>query len=360
MDLPPLRLMIGHVMEDTPLLALIITLHLLIGTAAIVCNLPVWSFYRTKHDNITHFLYLILAGVDMASGVAPLLHAGLLIAILQDSDSSVKVLLPTVYFLTSITSRLSVFLATVIAVIRTLNIALPFYFVKKTLILIAFFLYMVWWLVFLSGDMVDYKDKSGDVIGISLFVLFYLAIPTPGFYFADMIWTGLGITLFVNHQQYQHFIYNGIPFGIPIVVCIVCMCIQVWNLVIKKKSGASQNNDINKQITITIYLLTTVFVVCNILFIIIFFGTVISNQATEGQLTKADFYLSYFAVNMLPSINSAINPIILIIRGRSLNQYVRGIATRLMGCSGLINSKVSGTTPQTETIAAAKSRGTEK
>ena len=344
-------------LKDTAILQLLIAVNILIGISGTLCNALVCNFYKKKRENVAHFLYFMLSSVDMACGLIPLLHAVLLILVLKipddetsgdgwrpprsvrvgwgpenqgmgtEEDTGLKILLPILYFLTSLTARVSVFLSTMIAVVRTLNITLPTYRTNKKLVVFALMFCVVWWLVFLSGDMIYYKTQLDKSPLTFLFMFnFYLTVPTPGHYFTEKIFQGMGIPLFSESLGiYSFLLYTGIPFVLPTLVCILCMCIQIWHLATKGLQNGN-NQQFKKDITITILLLTSVFTICNVLYVTVVFAKRVSGIYTGSE------YLEYSLKNMLPYVNSLLNPIILIIRGSSLRTFVKNKIQNITRC----------------------------
>ena len=157
----------------------------------------------------------------------------------------------------------------------------------------------------------------------------YLTLPTPGHHFADALWTLCGVHWEGSSPVYQFLVYVGVPFLLPTLLCIACMGVNVRCL-LKRRAGTVHvlnPNKTNKHITVTILLLTSLFVVCNSFFIAVFYGSYIWTKESHPT-HSADSYLLYFTVNIVPFLNSALTPVILIVRGRSLNRFVRGVFWR--------------------------------
>ena len=345
-------------LENRTILQALIAANILIGISSTLFNALVCNFYRHKQENVAHFLYFILSSVDMVCGVIPLLHALFFLLFLQlpDSESTGKdwrsarsavfgwgpqnldslqtelateleVLLPILYFLTSLTAGVSIFLSTIIAVVRTLNITVPTYRTSKIRVVVALFICVFCGLVFLSGDIVYYKNKiDKSPLTFPYMLNFYLAFPTPGHYFTEKIFEGLGTEIFNESNGYYSFLfYIGIPIVLPTLICLICMCVQIWHLATKGVQGGN-NQQFKKDITITILLLTTVLTICNVLYV-----AVVLKKGISEKYGK-DKYLLYFMKNMLPFINSLLNPIILICRGSSLRAFVKSKIQRLTRC----------------------------
>ena len=136
-------------------------------------------------------------------------------------------------------------------------------------------------------------------------------------------------------------IWICVPYVIPAVICIACFIVQAHKLLRKTEVSS----DVNKRITITIFYLSGVFFICNTAM----FVTCIVWIALPAN--QQDFLLlcvaGHFSNNILGFVNSAMNPIILILRGRDLQRFAR----RLLGSSVSENAGV-GSVVLSRTITA--------
>ena len=128
-------------------------------------------------------------------------------------------------------------------------------------------------------------------------------------------------------------------FVIPCIVSTVCLVIQTAYLNKPSVGGSDNNSKNNKKVTNTIMMLTFVFVFCNAVNIIIisiamFHKSWFLQEDVKGGVTIdydiIGFYRSMFTVlQLLPLINSAVSPVVLIWRGTALKEYIRGFFINL-------------------------------
>eukprot|EP00116_Pleurobrachia_bachei_P013464 sb/3473726/ len=77
----------------------------------------------------------------------------------------------------------------------------------------------------------------------------------------------------------------------------------------------------NNKITLTILQLTLIFVVCNTAHTI----TLMVLEILRPEQSLSVWYTLYCSSNLLPFLNSLLNPCILIIRGKTLRNHVKGV-----------------------------------
>ena len=117
-----------------------------------------------------------------------------------------------------------------------------------------------------------------------------------------------------------------VTYILPTLIAITCLVIQAVSLKRSKVEGVENNN---KQVTVTIILLTTVFVVCNTATItfslVAYYSNIFKGDGTEGVLMDDDaiktFYRCvFFCQQVLPLLDSTFNAMILIWRGTGLRR----------------------------------------
>jgi hypothetical protein len=151
-------------------------------------------------------------------------------------------------------------------------------------------------------------------------------------------------------EKFQPLIFmlcTGVPYFLPSLITIVCCGVQIHAL----KSTSSVGNksaDRNTKITTTILQLTLLFVVCNT-------AHSITLLIFELTLPKRDlwvWYTLYIVSNILPFLNSLLNPCILITRGKTLRDFVKStIGVRIVSGAGVGSSG--------RTLDFAKTQATE-
>lgn len=190
-------------------------------------------------------------------------------------------------------------------------------------------------------------DKDSHNYKQGLYMWYYIFTTLTGYYLTlSFLGQGLGdFSLDFIHDGSDDliiaYVFLIITFLIPSLITAVCMVIQ-WRALKKAKVAVDTSVENNKHshVTKTILLLTISFVICNTASIA--FVTVISFLQTfrgKDGLLKDDtaihtFYrLVFFFQSTLPLINSTINPIIFMVRGTALKNYVLSVIRRFVDCN---------------------------
>ena len=113
-------------------------------------------------------MYAALSLCDMMAGISAILNGAALCMILTDLQKVTnreEKLFSKSYFLcvsafaTSITSHLSVFYNTVLMVVRTINMILPFYKTRNDVLKLSFVIYAALWVIITIAHVIlSYKD----------------------------------------------------------------------------------------------------------------------------------------------------------------------------------------------------------
>lgn len=226
----------------------------------------------------------------------------------------------TLFILTSLSQHCSVLYNIVLAVLRTINIYFPFYRAKKRVMMCFLATFPFIYLIVTIYELYFYRGES-------YFALFsYLVImPAVG---ASLTWS---INLKLEDMsleplpEYSHVIVSLlIPFVLPSLISVVCFALQARKLLKKNvdlnKSKVNQAKQ--RDITLTILMLTVTFFICNTTFfstaLVLIFGMDNWERQYEGKIIT----MMYVTSTVLPFINSLINPLIFLGRGATLRQFL--------------------------------------
>ena len=169
-------------------------------------------------------------------------------------------------------------------------------------------------------SLISKDNKLQLIINLNLFILSYLFQPTPGYYFSKHVRSWMNIKLMQN-SDHDIWLYLGIPFVLTTIICFLNCCLQIyWLLIRHVKTG--RVSKINQKITRTIVLLTITCIICNTIAVSIFWAEILTGKNT--------FHKMYTVINMLPTINAFMYPLILILSGTRLNQYTRDILLKII------------------------------
>ena len=286
-----------------------IALSFLLGAVCLVFNALTFSFYKRKSKETLSLMYSALSLCDMAAGVSAILSGVALWMILAEHNTNTpnwgnpyhRYFNCVSAFVTSMTSHLSVFYNAVLMVVKTINIMLPFYQTRNGPLKLSFVIYGLLWVVITAAHVIlNFHEEDENVMLIMTPVVGSHVV--KAIFNKDSIELKAAVTVFI-------------PYVIPAVICVVCFIIQAYKLL----STSVGNRGLNRRITITILYLSGVYIICNTLF----FATAIVYVIMEKKRILLIIIISHFTGNILPFINSAVNPLILIARGKDLQKFAR-------------------------------------
>jgi hypothetical protein len=340
-----------------PFLYSMIPLNLVVGLTVIFLNTLVGHFYRKGKRSTAALLYIYLTSWDVTIGVTAVTHAIYMIVTViidvQSNVEAVKILVCGVYVVTNVAVRMSVFANTVLSVVRTINIALPFYQVRRKSLHIAYWMCFAVLLAFCASD-IKFTLKRTNQNG--------LAIPFPEFRNDLLFNPALGASILeelhlvqkvqrVQELMRDTLVSNGF-FHLASLIALACLAAQSRILLSNSfnsmrtdaarrsaaetstdqpdeqrpgtKPGESERRNSEMRTTITIIQLTTVFCLCNTaytVFVIWIFSNLSRNLSSEPPISNR--LASYITSTFVPFLNSLINPLILIMRSEGLRHYVK-------------------------------------
>ena len=285
-----------------------IILSFLLGAVCFVLNGVTFSFYKRKGKETLSLMYAALSFCDMMAGISAILNGAALCMILREKNGE-EMLFSKNYFLcvsafaTSITSHLSVFYNTVLMVVRTINMIFPFYKTRNDILKLSFVIYTAMWVIITVAHVI-FKYKDGDIQEV-------IISPVIGYLVMDML------PIFTEDDSLM--ICICVPYVIPAVICMACFIVQAHKLLRKTEVSS----DVNKRITITIFYLSGVFFFCNTAMCVTFIVYLYVKPEDDSEEELLMFMVAHFANTILGFANSAMNPIILISRGRDLQRFTR-------------------------------------
>ena len=221
-----------------------------------------------------------------------------------------KVIVPLCYLiliLSSLSSHLSILLNVLISVLRTFHIVKPTMTVEPEILLAPIVMYSVLWGALSSYDV--YLLAMDNIAAKAEHVMLYILI-APRIY-----------SLFRKFELFDRMLEYalvgiGLPYILPTIICIVCACVQVvYLLKMNVRSTA------NARITVTIFILTICFFACNVPYFLYFCLSLNVWTNRSNFIVSPGTIFCYFVANFPSTINSILNPMILLSRGRTLQKH---------------------------------------
>ena len=297
----------------------------LLSIMTITLNIFVIKFYWRSELSLVPLLYTFIASLDILSAIG-IIHLCLIYLIGSTSEimdgqpADVNVMILT--FFKQISYRCSVFCNLVLAVSRTIMILKPFYQISIKKVKLACILYAVPWIVLYGFNVKQFY--SAYTFHISL----------RGF----LMGTGLASRLYRIHQSSK--LYNIVSILpdfaaliIPVIIVFIACIIQVISL---HKSNQFQTSSNQRHVTITVLLMSTLFVICNSVHSG-YMATLIASFLAEDygiwfQLRSPEryYFITALSATLLPILNAALNPIIIITRSSGMRRKFSDLLQRVL------------------------------
>ena len=301
---------------------------ILLSLMTIALNIFVIKFYWKSKLTVVPLLYTLIATADMACSVGTI-YQSIVASIFTETFEEKYISTNTVdknaaifYTLIQISYRCSVFYNLVLAVSRTIMILRPFYQVNLKMIKLVCILYILPWIL-LGGMKIRVYNHTYTMMMVSKAVTFrgFFQISAPLYYDIWAIIASLG---------------DIIAFVIPVLIVLITCLVQMVSI---RRSSQFPTSSNQRHVTITVLLMSTLFVFCNSAFSV--YTCIIAGMA--GSTGSFAIYMwinsgnrhkivnAVFSI-LLPILNAALNPVIIIYRSsgmrRKFADSVRKIVVR--------------------------------
>ena len=315
---------------------------LVLSIITITLNIFVIKFYWKSELNVVPLLYISIASLDILTALGTM-HLNVLVLLKNFNgyfidengsfDKSADVNLMIVTFFIQISCRCSVFCNLVLAVSRTVMILKPFYQINIKVVKLACVLYAVPWIVLYGLNVHEfyshYADRSaggGFLMGTGLAFKIRQTLDKSNALDREII-------------DVIHLIVGILPdlfaFIIPVIIVTITCVIQVISL---RRSSQFQTSSNQRHVTITVLLMSTVFVLCNTPLAAYMATYVVSYVTRDPEMIKAVIgeELEIFVVvitlfaTVFPILNAALNPVIIISRSSGMRRKFTDSIQRML------------------------------
>jgi hypothetical protein len=272
------------------------------GNGSAVCY-----FWPRRRKTIHDLLYLTVTAVDFltVSACFPLITSLLndRHPMLFKNSNFCAAWVSVILF----TTRMSMFLAMLICITRTIAMKCPQRIIKQ-------------------------KSVIGAIIGYaSYMILFYLIYLPQKWHLAEYLrrmsscalTVGSGDHLAPPIASYIGMISLAIEFTLPSLIAFVCFIVGIWVLMTRPSVG-NENSKTFRRVSITIIIFTAAFLLCNMpcfLFMIWEYSSFLTTLKGPLQVLNrgyAELFLQYFPIYL----NAVINPILYVSRMRGYQKWI--------------------------------------
>ena len=316
--------------------------NIFLGATAIILNIFVIRYYsRQGKLTLVPLLYTLIALLDILLSIG-ITYQSIAMGLFSEGDISMKTLdsnAVVFYPIIQISNRTSIFCNLLLAVYRTVMILRPFHHINLKVVKVACLLYVVPWIV-LSGIAINQFHLLEDPFPFVINLYMHDCYLASGLaymieeYSQDMnldLWGVFAITP------------DLISFVIPVIIVAVSCTIQVISINRSNQFPTSSNQ---RHVTITVILMSCLFVVCNSAFsiYILYLSYLYWSHGEERLAELSEHFPVVVAIlgAVFPVLNAALNPVIIISRSKELRGSfigtVRRMSSRTYSSTAEVNS----------------------
>ena len=283
------------------------------GITSTTLNSVIIRHYLKNRHRITHQSYFMIAITDFIIGIAACLQSLCFFYIYNDLRTVPYKLLVSTYVTTFVGIKMGVFASVFTAVARSIQIVMMFRRTNHCLAVSGFITYFLFWTVII---LLNVTAGKGFVVTTGNFhapvyvpASFYSPVGLPNF-------IRYIISMGPKEKCALEYGYSVFFVALPVVITGVCLCCNIVFLFLKRsKKMVVSGRDYRTTSMITISLLTGVFFICNLPYLFV--------PSTMGrcgaEYSSQNHPLTYLLSALFSFVNSATNPIIIILRSKSLN-----------------------------------------
>ena len=307
---------------------------ILLSIMTIILDIFVIKLYWKTELTVVPLLYTFIASLDILTAIGIIHLYGILVLYNGgtwytdpwngDKTLDVNVMIST--FFLQISYRCSVFCNLVLAVSRTIMILNPFYQINIKKLKLACILYAVPWIVLYGLNVYQFHaDYTYEITEHGYLIGLGLAFTCTSYNSRTVFWEPESPTYGILTRDAFYLLAISpdlVAFLIPVIIVIVTCIIQVRTLYSSSQFPTSSNQ---RHVTITVLLMSTVFVLCNsplVGYMSVYTISILSpNCCEDDNLFGTKFgFITALSATVLPILNAALNPVIIITRSSGMRR----------------------------------------
>ena len=347
----------------------LVTVNFLLSLSCVILSLTVgYYIFRNRRDSFIQTLYLQNGLADLFVGVGVFLQCPVLSLLMWKGRELSNITVPVFisYYILGLGVRMSVFINCVLGVVRCINIARPFFHIKKSALRVCTLIYMFIWMTIIGIDIWQFTKKR-DVINQVFLVKSLLIKGQPGFGLTQLSQDQGDYGLEYSIYHLGNTVRFLLPTALPTVLCFVLMIVQLYHLSNRSASRKLTERQITESSTknsveiskagVTILLLTIIYVSSSAVSIVTWLivdgkrGYLGSKSEYDDLVEEersatswSDLTAIYFSLSTCPLICSTLTPLTLLLRGTGpAFSSVRSFFSKLRS-----SNSTTGTTSGTE------------
>ena len=318
----------------------LVTVNFLLSLSCVILSLTVgYYIFRNRSDSFIQTLYLQNGLADFLVGLGVVLQCPVLCLLMWKGRELSNITVPVFisYYMLGLGVRMSVFINCVLGVVRCINIARPFFHIKKSALRACTLIYMFIWMTIIGIDIWQFTKKR-DVINQVFLVKSFLIKGQPGFGLTQLSQDQGDYGLEYSIYHLGNTVRFLLPTALPTVLCFVLMIVQLYHLSNRSASRQLTERQITESSTknsveiskagVTILLLTIIYVSTSAVSIVTWLivdgkrGYIGSKSEYDDLVEEersatswSDLTAIYFSLSTCPLICSTLTPLTLLLRG---------------------------------------------
>ena len=308
------------------------TPSILLSIMTIILNVFIIDFYRKTELTVVSLLYTLIASMDIIFSVGSIyqyITLGLCVRADVGAGKPFDVNSMIFLFLMQVSYRCSVFCNLVLAVSRTIMIVKPFYEINKKAVMLVCVLNAVPWTALYCLNIYIYIERlpSLEDLYLEVFLRYNFLI---GYGLADItLFTVMDFgysfdNFYLNFfLMAMFFLPDLLAFIIPVIIVIITCIIQIRSI---WRSSQFPNRANQRHVTITVLLMSTLFVICNSP-LSVYIATLLYDTLYNIQMKTGIQHISIGTI--FPLLNGVLNPVIIISRSSEMRRKFKNILLRM-------------------------------
>ena len=284
----------------------------LLSIVAITLNVFVIKYYWKAELNVVSLLYKSMACMDIITAMG-IIHMYVVFLLLNEDVINYRIVdfnAMIFCFFVQVCSRCSVFYNLMLAVSRTTMILKPFSQINIKMVKLTCIAYAVPWIVLYGLNIHEFSLKYAKRL------------------FGNAMAVGMGLASLIRRTHGSSisgpnilYIVSLLPdyvaYIIPVIIVIITCVIQVISLHRSSQFPTSSNQ---RHVTITVLLMSTLFVLCNTPYCGFIVAALISQIANDPLNESRYHVMTVTSAILFPVLNAALNPAIIITRSGEMRR----------------------------------------
>ena len=312
-------------------------LNLLLSLFVVSQNIVIVRFYFLHGTGITQRIYFWIGIADIFSAIGMIVFSISSILFYNDMIDRLPFQRGILVFvlLFPAASACSRSLNVFVAMIKTMNIAsiarrgIPVQINNIAVFIVSFATFLLW-LTLSTCDQILYWNNSaidGPRVEGTVDYLIYALLQISSVVGTKTLSEFIPMAM-ISSPSYVYDVMITIHFVLPSIIMFICMIIQAHSIKSSIQQDSNSNQPSSSYINMTIFMVTALFCVCHTVYSIAYI-VILHSKIFNSSIELEEILIVSLTEFMLPLLNSALFPVIIILRKQSLRERYRDLFLRV-------------------------------